>query len=50
LAGVGRERWLREGRIREARLPRSDLARATGLAWFNSVRGWCQAGLASSAG
>jgi para-aminobenzoate synthetase/4-amino-4-deoxychorismate lyase len=43
LAGVGRARWLREGRIRETRLTVDDLARATRLAWFNALRGWLSA-------
>lgn len=43
LPGVGRARWLREGRIREARLTTEDLARAPQLAWFNALRGWLQA-------
>ena len=43
MAGVGRARWLHEGRIRETRLTVDDLARATRLAWFNALRGWLSA-------
>ncbi|MBV8380266.1 MAG: bifunctional anthranilate synthase component I family protein/class IV aminotransferase, partial [Paucibacter sp.] len=43
LPGVMREQLLREGRIHEARLTREDLARAEGLAFFNSLRGWLDA-------
>ncbi|MBN8503508.1 MAG: bifunctional anthranilate synthase component I family protein/class IV aminotransferase [Burkholderiales bacterium] len=43
LPGVGRARWLRECRVREARLEVDDLQRATGLAWFNALRGWLDA-------
>ncbi|MCH7345057.1 chorismate-binding protein [Pelomonas sp. CA6] len=45
LPGVMREQLLAEGRVREARLTLADLPRATGLAIFNSVRGWCAARL-----
>ncbi|RZJ08150.1 MAG: bifunctional aminodeoxychorismate synthase component I/aminotransferase [Rubrivivax sp.] len=45
LPGVLRAELLAEGRIREARLTRDDLARAEGLAFFNSLRGWITAGL-----
>ncbi|MFN4114977.1 MAG: chorismate-binding protein, partial [Inhella sp.] len=45
LAGVGRAQWLQAGRIRETRLMVKDLARATRIAWFNSLRGWLQAEL-----
>jgi para-aminobenzoate synthetase/4-amino-4-deoxychorismate lyase len=40
LAGVGRARWRREGRIEEAVLTREDLALADEIAFFNSLRGW----------
>ncbi len=40
LPGVARARLLREGAIEEATLTRSDLERADGLAFFNSLRGW----------
>lgn len=43
LPGVGRARWLRESRVREARLQREDLGRASRLAWFNALRGWLRA-------
>ena len=43
LPGVMREQLLREGRIVEARLTRADLARATRVAFFNSLRGWLAA-------
>ncbi len=43
LPGVYREELLQLGRLREARLLRADLARASGLAFFNSLRGWCPA-------
>jgi para-aminobenzoate synthetase/4-amino-4-deoxychorismate lyase len=43
LAGVGRAHWLQAGRIRETRLGLHDLRRASRIAWFNSLRGWCQA-------
>ncbi|MCV2348808.1 chorismate-binding protein [Paucibacter sp. Y2R2-4] len=45
LPGVYREELLQLGRLREARLMRADLARATGLAFINSLRGWCPARL-----
>jgi len=45
LDGVGRQRWLREGRIAEAVLRVEDLERASGLAFFNSLRGWLAAEL-----
>ncbi|MFY7863434.1 chorismate-binding protein [Roseateles sp.] len=47
LPGVYREELLQLGRLREARLMRADLARATGLALINSLRGWCPARLMS---
>ncbi|MDR7332043.1 bifunctional anthranilate synthase component I family protein/class IV aminotransferase [Roseateles asaccharophilus] len=45
LPGVLRAELLAQGRVREARLTRDDLARAEGLAFFNSLRGWMQATL-----
>ena len=45
LPGVYREQLLQEGRLREARLMKSDLQRAQALAFFNSLRGWCPARL-----
>lgn len=45
LGGVGRARLLREGRITEAVVRREDLARAQGLAFINSLRGWVEASL-----
>ncbi len=45
LPGVYRELLLQQGRIHEARLLRSDLDRAEALAFFNSLRGWCDAHL-----
>ncbi|MFT7772872.1 chorismate-binding protein [Roseateles sp.] len=46
LPGVLRAELLAQGRVREARLTRADLARAEGLAFFNSLRGWLDAELA----
>ncbi len=46
LPGVLRAELLAQGRVREAHLTREDLARATGLAFFNSLRGWLAAELA----
>ncbi|RZL35275.1 MAG: bifunctional aminodeoxychorismate synthase component I/aminotransferase, partial [Rubrivivax sp.] len=43
LPGVLRAELLAQGRIHEARLTRDDLARAQGLAFFNSLRGWLAA-------
>lgn len=43
LPGVLRAELLAQGRIKEARLTRDDLARAEGLAFFNSLRGWLTA-------
>ena len=40
LPGIARARLLREGAIEEAVLVRADLARAQGIAFFNSLRGW----------
>jgi len=45
LPGIGRARLLRERRIEEAVLTRDDLARAQGVAFFNSLRGWLAATL-----
>ncbi|MCY4755084.1 bifunctional anthranilate synthase component I family protein/class IV aminotransferase [Pelomonas aquatica] len=46
LPGVLRAELLAQGRIHEARLTRDDLARASALAFFNSLRGWLPATLA----
>jgi para-aminobenzoate synthetase / 4-amino-4-deoxychorismate lyase len=46
LAGVGRAVALRESKVVEGRIHRSDLARAQGLAFINSLRGWLSAELA----
>lgn len=46
LPGVMRAELLAQGRLKEARLTRDDLARASGLAFFNSLRGWLAAELA----
>ncbi|HEY8877385.1 MAG TPA: bifunctional anthranilate synthase component I family protein/class IV aminotransferase [Roseateles sp.] len=46
LPGVLRAELLVQGRVKEARLTREDLARAEGLAFFNSLRGWLVAELA----
>ena len=43
LDGIGRARYLREGRLVEAVVRREDLPRATGLAFVNSLRGWIAA-------
>ncbi|MBI3349634.1 MAG: bifunctional anthranilate synthase component I family protein/class IV aminotransferase [Burkholderiales bacterium] len=45
LPGVLRAELLAQGRIGEARLMREDLARASGMAFFNSLRGWLTAQL-----
>ena len=45
LAGIGRATALQEGRVTEATILRSDLARAQGLAFFNALRGWVAAEL-----
>ena len=45
LPGVLRAELLAAGRIHEARLTRDDLARAGGLAFINSLRGWLTARL-----
>ena len=47
LPGIARARLLREGEIAEAVLTRDDLARADGVAFFNSLRGWLGATLAA---
>lgn len=49
LPGVYREELLQLGHLSEARLLKSDLARAQDLAFFNSLRGWCQASLFAAA-
>jgi para-aminobenzoate synthetase/4-amino-4-deoxychorismate lyase len=46
LPGVLRAELLAQGRLREARLTTGDLARAEGLAFLNSLRGWLAAELA----
>jgi len=43
LPGIARARLLREGVVEEAVLMREDLARADGVAFFNSLRGWLDA-------
>lgn len=43
LDGIGRAGFLREGRLEEAVVRASDLSRATGLAFVNSLRGWLDA-------
>ena len=45
LPGVMRAELLAQGRLQEARLTRDNLARAEGLAFFNSLRGWLPATL-----
>ncbi|MEH3085981.1 MAG: aminodeoxychorismate synthase component I [Xylophilus ampelinus] len=45
LGGVGRAQAIAEGRLREARLSREDLAAASGIAFLNSLRGWLPARL-----
>ncbi|MDC8770975.1 chorismate-binding protein [Roseateles albus] len=50
LPGVYREELLNLGRLREARLMKADLARAEEIAFFNSLRGWCQASLLPGSG
>ena len=49
LPGVLRAELLAQGRIKEAPLTRSDLDRASGLAFFNSLRGWLTGALIKSA-
>ncbi|HSK34038.1 MAG TPA: aminotransferase class IV, partial [Propionicimonas sp.] len=46
LPGTLRAELLAAGRLRERRLPVADLELAEGLAFLNSVRGWCPARLA----
>ena len=48
LPGIARARLLAKGRLREAVLSRSDLARAQGIAFVNSLRGWLDAKLADA--
>ena len=45
LPGVGRTKFLSEGRVAEAVITLDDLPRATGLAFINSLRGWVEARL-----
>jgi para-aminobenzoate synthetase/4-amino-4-deoxychorismate lyase len=45
LNGVGRQHWLAQGRIQEAVLHTSDLPRAQGVVFMNSLRGWLEARL-----
>jgi para-aminobenzoate synthetase/4-amino-4-deoxychorismate lyase len=45
LPGIGRAHLLHDGAVEEAVLTRADLARATGIAFFNSLRGWLEAEL-----
>ncbi len=45
LPGIYREELLRAGRLREAKLMKSDLDRAEGLAFLNSLRGWVEGDL-----
>lgn len=47
LPGVGRQRLLEEGRLRERNLTLDDLTAADGIAIVNSLRGWRQALLAA---
>ena len=47
LPGIARARLLREGAIEESVLTREDLARAEGVAFFNSLRGWIEASVAA---
>ena len=49
LGGVGRGLALAQGRVQEALLTVDDLARADGLAFINSLRGWLPATLAGAA-
>jgi para-aminobenzoate synthetase/4-amino-4-deoxychorismate lyase len=45
LGGIGRERWLREGRLAESVVRLEDLPRLEALAFVNSLRGWIDAEL-----
>lgn len=47
LPGVLREELLQSGRLHEAPLKAGDLARADGVAFLNSLRGWCPATIAA---
>jgi para-aminobenzoate synthetase/4-amino-4-deoxychorismate lyase len=47
LDGIAREELIERGRLREAVIPIEALARAEGLALFNSLRGWMPATLVS---
>ncbi|MFG6449768.1 chorismate-binding protein [Roseateles sp. BYS180W] len=49
LAGVMRQELLEQGRILEQVLRPQDLQRASAMAVFNSVRGWCKAQLVDTA-
>ena len=49
LPGIARARLLNDGALTEAVLTVDDLARATGLAFFNSLRGWLDAELEPAA-
>jgi para-aminobenzoate synthetase/4-amino-4-deoxychorismate lyase len=43
LAGMGRARYLAQGRITEGLVRVEDLEKAQGLAFINSLRGWIDA-------
>ena len=43
LGGIGRARWLREGRVTEAVVRVDELPRVQALAFMNSLRGWLEA-------
>ncbi|WP_244618192.1 aminodeoxychorismate synthase component I [Rhodoferax sediminis] len=43
LGGIGRARWLREGRLAEAVVRVDELQRVQALAFVNSLRGWVDA-------
>lgn len=43
LGGIGRQFWLEQGRLHEASLRIEDVARAQGVAFINSLRGWLPA-------
>jgi para-aminobenzoate synthetase/4-amino-4-deoxychorismate lyase len=47
LPGIARARLLREGTLQEATLLPDDLGRADGLVFFNSLRGWLAARMAT---
>jgi para-aminobenzoate synthetase/4-amino-4-deoxychorismate lyase len=46
LGGIGRELALQEERLQEKVLRVDDLARASAIAFINSLRGWLDASLA----